>query len=187
MKQWQKIVCMIGLLSVEAIVMLYAVPKANTDEINMQLWLMIDLSLALLVSLAVLIKENQGKRKSIVQLFLICAATYSQIVYCLLFYEWDADICLTLPIFQIVFGYAIFKLSHNITSLLVCCSNLMFSTIWANQMFGFLWFNNKSADLETMAVASMCAATDAMLVLVMSSIMIMKFNPKILNDNETDR
>lgn len=175
MRKWQKIVIIIGLLSVEAIIMLYTVPKANTDEINMQLWLVIDLSLALLVSLAVLIKENRGKRRSIVQLFLICAATYSQVVYCSLFYEWGVAVCLTLPILQIIFGYAIFKLSHNITSLLVCCSNLIFSTIWANQMSGFLWFHNKSADFETMAVAYMCAVAGALLVLAVSSIMIIKF------------
>ena len=73
---------MIGLLLIEAIIMLYAVPKANEDEINMQMWLVIGLFFFLLISLAILIKENRGKRKSIAQLFLICAATYLQIVYC---------------------------------------------------------------------------------------------------------
>lgn len=72
MKQWKRIVFMVGLLLAEAIIILYAVPKANADEIDMQIRLVIDLSLALLISLAILIKENRGNRKSIVQLFLIC-------------------------------------------------------------------------------------------------------------------
>ena len=76
MKQWKQTSVMIGLLLIEAIIMLYAVPKANEDEINMQMWLVIGLFFFLLISLAILIKENRGKRKSIAQLFLICAATY---------------------------------------------------------------------------------------------------------------
>lgn len=159
--------------------MLYIVPKANEDEINIRIWLVIDLSLAMLISLAILIRENRGEHKSIVRLFLICVATYLQIGYTSAFYEWFA-VCFTLPIFQIILGYAIFKLSHDMASLLVCCSNLLFSTIWANQMFGFLWFNNKSCDLETMAVASLYAATGALFVLVIASIIRVKINPKLL-------
>ncbi len=141
MEKWKKIVFIIvGLLLLEAMIMLYAVPKANEDEISMRIRVFIDLALALLISLAILIKGNRGKRKSVVRLFVICVIPYLQIGYTSAFYEWNA-VCLTLPIFQIVFGYAIFKLSHNITSLLVCCSNLLFSTICANQMRGFLWFN----------------------------------------------
>lgn len=71
MKQWKQTSVMIGLLLIEAIIMLYAVPKANEDEINMQMWLVIGLFFFLLISLAILIKENRGKRKSIAQLFLI--------------------------------------------------------------------------------------------------------------------
>ena len=170
---------MVGLLLIEAIIMLYIVPKANEDEINMRIWVVVDLALALLISLAVLIKENRGERKSVVRMFLTCVIPYLQVGYTSAFYEWSV-VCLTLPIFQIVFGYAIFKQSHNITSLLVCCSNLLFSTIWANQMCGFLWFNNKSSDLETMAVASLYAVTGALFVLVISSIIIVKSYPKLL-------
>ncbi|WP_289705520.1 hypothetical protein [Bacteroides acidifaciens] len=43
MKQWKQTSVMIGLLLIEAIIMLYAVPKANEDEINMQMWLVIGL------------------------------------------------------------------------------------------------------------------------------------------------
>ena len=178
MEKWKKIVFIIvGLLLMEAMIMLYAVPKANEDEISMRIRVFIDLALALLISLAILIKGNRGKRKSVVRLFVICGYTSA-------FYEWSA-VCLTLPIFQIVFGYAIFKLSHNITSSLVCCSNLLFSTIWANQMRGFLWFNNISNDLETVGVASLHAIIGALIVLAISSIMIMMF--ELLTSNETDR
>ena len=121
MNKWQEIVWMVGLLFMEVVIMFYAVPKADVDEISMQVRLMTDLSLALLISLAILIKENRGERKSIVRLFLICVAIYLQVVYCSTFYKWSA-VCLTLPIFQIIFGYAISKQSPNITSLLVCCS-----------------------------------------------------------------
>ncbi len=186
MKQWKSIGIMVGLLLIEAIIMLYIIPKANEDEINMRFWVVVDLALALLISLAVLIKENIGERKSVISLFLICVATYLQMAYISVFYGWRA-VCFTLPILQIVFGYAIFKLSANIASLLVCCSNLLFSTIWANQMFGFLWFNNKSNDFETMAVASLYAVTGALFVLVISSIIIVKFSPKLLTCDETDR
>ena len=186
MKQWKQTSVMIGLLLIEAIIMLYAVPKANEDEINMQMWLVIGLFFFLLISLAILIKENRGKRKSISQLFLICAATYLQIVYCSIFYNWSI-VCLTLPILQVIFVYAIFKLSHDIESLMICCSNLLFSTIWANQMCGFLWYNNRSNDPETVAIASLYAVAGTLLVLVFSSIMIVKFNSKILESNETDR
>lgn len=185
MKQWKSIGFMVGLLLIEAIIMLYIVPKANEDEINMRIWLVIDLSLAMLISLAILIRENRGEHKSIVRLFLICVATYIQIGYTSAFYEWFA-VCFTLPIFQTIFGYEILKLSSNITSLLVCCSNLLFSTIWANQMFGFLWFNNRSSDLETMAVASLYAVTGALFILVISSIIIAKFIPKKLASDGTD-
>lgn len=37
-------------------------------------------------------------------------------------------------------------------------------------MFGFLWFNNISSDLETVAVASLYAVVGSFLVLVISSI-----------------
>ena len=183
MKQWK----LISLFLIEAIIMLYAVPKANEDEISMQDRLLFDLSLALLISLAILIRENRGERKSIAKLLLVCVATYLQIVYSSAFYEWGGGICLILPILQIIFGYTIFKLSHNVVSLIVGCSNLLFSTIWANQMFGILWFHNRSSDLETMAVASLYAGVGALLVVVISSIMIMKFNPKDLKSYETDR
>ena len=174
MNRWQKIVFMVGLLLIEVIIMLYIVPKANEDEFNMQVRVVFDLAFAMLISLALLIRENRGERKSVVRLFLICVATYIQIGYTSAFYEWSA-VCYTLPIFQTIFGYAILKLSSNITSLLVCCSNLLFSTIWANQMFGFLWFNNRTSDLETMAVASLYAVTGVLFVLVISSIIITKF------------
>lgn len=186
MKMLHKIVFMVVLLLMEAIIMLYIVPKANEDEINMRIWIVVDLALALLISLAILIKENRGERKSVVRLFLICVIPYLQVGYTSAFYEWSA-VCLTLPIFQILFGYAIFKLYHNVTSLLVCCSNLLFSTIWANQMWGFLWFKNISHDLETVAIASLYAITGALIVLAISSIMIMKFSPKLLASDETDR
>lgn len=177
MKEWQKITFMVGLLLTEAIIMLYAVPKTNEDEINMRIWVVVDFALAMLISLAILIKENRDDRKSVIRLFLICVATYLQIGYTYAFYEWSA-VCLTLPILQIVFGYAIFKQFHNLASLLVCCSNLMFSTIWANQMWGFLWFNNISNDFETIAVTSLYAVAGALFVLVISLIMIMNFNQK---------
>lgn len=184
MKLGQKIGFMIGLLLMEAIIMLYAVPKANEDEINMRIWVVVDLALALLVSLAILIKDNKGERKTVVRLFLICVATYLQLGYTSAFYEWSA-VCLTLPIHQFVLGYAIFNQSPNIASLLVCSSNLLFSTIWANQLFGFLWFNYKSDDLETMAVATLYAIVGALFVLVISSIMIIMFSHKIPANDET--
>ncbi len=53
----------------------------------------------------------------------------------------------------------------------------MFSAIWANQYQGFLWFNNKSSNLETIAVASLCAVIGAVIVFAISAIMIMKLNP----------
>ena len=85
---------------------------------------------------------------------------------------------MALPIFQLILGYAIFRYSNDIVSLFIGCSNLMFSTIWANQYQGFLWFRNKSGDLETMAVASLCAVIGAVIVFTVSAIMIMKYNPK---------
>ena len=89
MKQWK----LISLFLIEAIIMLYAVPKANEDEISMQDRLLFDLSLALLISLAILIRENRGERKSIAKLLLVCVATYLQIVYSSAFYEWGGGIC----------------------------------------------------------------------------------------------
>lgn len=55
----------------------------------------------------------------------------------------------------------------------------MFSTIWANQMVGFLWFHHESSDLETVGVASACALVGVVIVFMISTIMIMKFNPKV--------
>ena len=51
---------------------------------------------------------------------------------------------------------------------------------------GFLWFKNISHDLETVAIASLYAITGALIVLAISSIMIMKFSPKLFASNETD-
>lgn len=88
METWKKIVFIIvGLLLMEAMIMLYAVPKANEDEISMRIRVFIDLALALLISLAILIKGNRGKRKSVVRLFVICVITYLQIGYTSAFYE----------------------------------------------------------------------------------------------------
>lgn len=169
---------LIGLLFIEAIIMFWSVPKANADDIDMQLWLIIDISLALIISLAVLIKNNQGNRKYIIPIFIVCVATYLQILYCSVFYDWGILVSLTLPIFQIMFGYAIFRYSNDIVSLFIGCSNLMFSAIWANQYQGFLWVHNKSSDLGTMAVASLGALGGAVIVFTLSAIMIMKFNSK---------
>ncbi len=169
---------LIGLLFIEAIIMFWSVPKANADDIDVQLWLITDISLALIISLTVLKKNNQGNRKSIIPIFIVGVATYLQILYCSVFYDWGILVSLTLPIFQIIFGYAIFRYSNNIVSLFIGCSNLMFSAIWANQYQGFLWFHNKSSDLETMAVASLDALGGAVIVFTLSAIMIMKFNSK---------
>ena len=176
---------LIGLLFIEAIIMFWIVPKANADDIDMQLWLIIDISLALIISLAVLIKNNQGNRKSIIPIFIVCVATYLQILYCSVFYDWGILVSLTLPIFQIMFGYAIFRYSNDIVSLFIGCSNLMFSAIWANQYQGFLWFHNKSNDLETIAVTSVCAIIGVWIVLAISSLMIFRFHK--LEHHETDR
>lgn len=176
---------LIGLLFIEAIIMFWSVPKANADDIDMQLWLIIDISLALIISLAVLIKNNQGNRKSIIPIFIVCVATYLQILYCSVFYDWGILVSLTLPIFQIMFGYAIFRYSNDIVSLFIGCSNLMFSAIWANQYQGFLWFHNKSNDLETIAVTSVCAIIGVWIVLAISSLMIFRFHK--LEHHETDR
>ena len=170
---------LIGLLLIEAMIMFWVVPKANADEIEMSISLTISLSLALMISLAVLIKWNQDNRKAVIPIFVvICVTTYLQILYCSVFYKWGASVCMALPIFQLILGYAIFRYSNDIISLFIGCSNLMFSAIWANQYQGFLWFHNKSSDLETMAVASLCAFGGAVIVFTISAIMIMKFNPK---------
>ncbi|WP_290046381.1 hypothetical protein, partial [uncultured Muribaculum sp.] len=100
------------------------------------------------------------------------------ILYCSVFYKWGASVCMALPIFQLILGYAIFRYSNDIVSLFIGCSNLMFSAIWANQYQGFLWFNNKSCDFETMAVASLGAFGGAVIVFAISAIMIMKFKHK---------
>lgn len=168
-----------GLLFIEAMIMFWIVPKANADVIDVQVWLIIDISLALIISLAVLKKNNQGNRKTIIPIIVVCVATYLQILYCSVFYDWGAYVCMTLPIFQLILGSAIFRYSNDIVSLFIGCSNLMFSAIWANQYQGFLWFHNKSNDLETMAVASLGALVGAVIVFTISAIMIMKFNPKI--------
>lgn len=81
MKMLHKIAVLVVLLLMEAIIMLYLVPKPNEDEINMRIWVVVDLALALLISLAILIKENRGERKSVVRLFLICVIPYLQVGY----------------------------------------------------------------------------------------------------------
>lgn len=169
---------LIGLLLIEAMIMFWVVPKANADEIEMPITLVIGISLALMISLAVLIKWNQGNRKAIIPIFVVCVTTYLQILYCSLLYEWGAYVCMILPIFQLILGYAVFRYSTDIGSLFIGCSNIMFSAIWANQYQGFLWFHNKSCDFETMAVASLAAVGGAVIVFTISAIMIMKFNPK---------
>lgn len=171
---------LIGLLLIEAVIMFWTVPKANAEEFEIPIVLAFSLSLALMISLAVLIKWDQGNRKTVIPIIVICVATYLQILYCSVFYEWGASVCMTLPIFQLVLGYVIFRYSNDIVSLFIGCSNLMFSTIWANQYQSFIWFHNKSGDLETMAVASVCAFVGAVIVFTISAIMIMKFNLKTL-------
>lgn len=170
---------LVGLFLLEAIIMFCIVPKANADEISVQVELVLGLSLALMISLAILIKHNRGKCKTILSIFIVCAATYLQISYCSLFYEWGVVICVTLPVFQLTFGFLISKFSQSITDLCTGCSNLMFSAIWANQMVGFLWFHHESSDLETVGIASACALVGVVIVFMISIIMIMKFNPKV--------
>lgn len=169
---------LIGLLFIEAIIMFWIVPKANADEFEMPIILVIGILLALMISLVVLIKWDQGNRHTVIPIIIVCVATYLQILYCSVFYAWGAYICWTLPIFQLILGYAIFRYSSDIVSLFIGCSNLMFSAIWANQYQGFLWFHNKSSDLETMAVASLGALVGSVIVFTLSAIMIMKFNSK---------
>lgn len=170
---------LIGLLLIEAIIMFWIVPKANADEFEMLIILVIGILLALMISLVVLIKWDQGNRHTVIPIIVVCVATYLQILYCSVFYDWGAYVCMTLPIFQLILGYAIFRYSNDIVSLFIGCSNLMFSAIWANQHQGFLWFHNKSSDLKTMTVASLGALGGAVIVFALSVIMIMKFNPKI--------
>lgn len=78
---------LIGLLFIEAIIMFWSVPKANADDIDVQLWLITDISLALIISLTVLKKNNQGNRKTIIPIIVVCVATYLQILYCSVFYD----------------------------------------------------------------------------------------------------
>ena len=98
---------LVGLFLLEAIIMFCIVPKANADEISVQVELVLGLSLALMISLAILIKHNRGKCKTMLSIFIVCAATYLQISYCSLFYEWGVVICVTLPVFQLTFGFLI--------------------------------------------------------------------------------
>lgn len=133
---------LIGLLFIETIIMFWIVPKANADEFEMPIILVIGILLALMISLAVLIKWDQGNRHTVIPIIIVCVATYLQILYCSVFYAWGAYVCWTLPIFQLILGYAIFRYSNDIVSLFIGCSNLMFSAIWANQYQGFLWFHN---------------------------------------------
>ncbi|WP_290046382.1 hypothetical protein, partial [uncultured Muribaculum sp.] len=63
---------LIGLLLIEAMIMFWIVPKANADEIEMPITLVIGTLLALMISLAVLIKWNQGNRKTVIPVFVIC-------------------------------------------------------------------------------------------------------------------
>ena len=49
---------LVGLFLLEAIIMFCIVPKANADEISVQVELVLGLSLALMVSLAILIKHS---------------------------------------------------------------------------------------------------------------------------------
>lgn len=119
---------LVGSLLLETIIMFWAILKANGDETEVQVRLMIGIPLALMISLAVLIKDNQAHRKAIIPIFSVCAATYLQIAYCSIFYKWSA-VCLTLPIIQLMFCYLTFKLSNTITALFSGCSNLMFATI----------------------------------------------------------
>ncbi len=170
---------LIGLLLIEAMIMFGAVPDAYVDEFEMRIQLVICLLLALMISLAIIVIHDQNNRKAVVPIFIVCVATYLQIFYCSMFYKWSA-VCLTLPIVQLILGYCIFALSKNITALFIGCSNLMLSTIWANQFWGFLWLNNKSNDLETYAVSSLYALIGALIVFTLSAIMIMKFNIKTL-------
>ncbi len=48
-----------GLFLLEAMIMFYAVPKATADEINIQVQLVLGLSLVLMISLAILVKHNR--------------------------------------------------------------------------------------------------------------------------------
>ncbi len=168
---------LIGLLLIEAMIMFGAVPGAYVDEIEMRIQLVICLLLALMISLALIVIHDQGNRKAVVPIFTVCVATYLQIFYCSMFYKWSA-VCLTLPIAQLILGYYIFVLSKNITALFIGCSNLILSTIWANQFWGFLWLHNKSDDFETADVASMYALIGALIAFMLSAIMIVKFKNK---------
>ena len=96
---------LVGLFLLEAIIMFCIVPKANADEISVQVELVLGLSLALMISMAILVKHNRGRRKTILPIFIVCAATYLQISYCSLFYECGVVICVTLPVFQLIFGF----------------------------------------------------------------------------------
>ena len=89
---------LIGLLLIEAMIMFWIVPKANADEIEMPITLVIGTLLALMISLAVLIKWNQDNRKAVIPVFVICVTTYLQILYCSVFYKWGASVCMDLHI-----------------------------------------------------------------------------------------
>ncbi len=108
---------LVGLFLLEAIIMFCIVPKANADEISVQVELVLGLSLTLMISLAILVKHNRGRRKTMLSIFIVCAATYLQISYCSLCYEWGVVICVTLPVFQLTFGFLISKFSQSITDL----------------------------------------------------------------------
>ena len=66
---------MVGLLLIEAIIMLNAVPKANADEISMKISLGIALFLAILVSLALLVKGKSTY--SSLRIFKFCIVQHS--------------------------------------------------------------------------------------------------------------
>lgn len=121
--------------------------------------------------------------KAVAKTIFISLSTYLQILVGFFLYQYGLIYCLLLLVMQILLGLAIMKSALNYKSIVVISSNLLASTIWANRIYGFMYYSNISSDLETIGVSSLITAIGAVMASVITIFCISSYK----QSDETDR
>lgn len=161
------------ILALEVVAFLVLTPPANYGEWAVRLGVILNSSVALLVSVVFLIVINRKHPSLMRRNCLLCAASYVQIIYCGLTYQAGVISFLVLPLFQGAFGILVWKYAGSLRNQTALLSNLLFSSLWAISLGGHLYYYNVSNDAETVGVVTTAKIIVAIVIMFISSIVML--------------
>lgn len=118
---------------------IFSTPPADYREWAVRLGAVLFSLAALFGSVTLLIFLNRKNPPAIFRSSTLCILSYSQIIYCGLMYRHGTVSDLSLPLFQGICGFLIWKYETTLKNKLIALSNLLYSSLWAISLGGHLY------------------------------------------------